>query len=484
MIQKFLAKYGLAVHLAILAAAPVALTPFFTAATQGSVILWLSVFAAVWLFLEPSLRAGEHLSEARARVRGAILRDPFFWMCLVGLVYAAFRACNTGLELFFDAEKSVWCIHEPKFPVLPSSHGDAGFLPFCMLLALTLVTMGVRHGVGRNARTLLCVFGSFCAGLGGLVASTLAVLGKAPFNGWISAAFDKAPFWPSLFGVWLVLGLVGCAQAEARQWGKARLFYIVGLAGTSSVLVFFAPPLVAAAWLVFAVGIFAFSLVHLGHVASSGSVARAFVLAVLGLGVSVFLLVFLPEADRSLKLDLIDPTLALGKSYDAVCVPLSRIAKKMWLQNPWLGTGLDAFALNLNFLADKSDWAVLPRQVSTAFNGYWMLIAERGILGALLLLVGAGFLFVTWILRCIAAWRYLQKRDDADVFVFAVQPLVWTTPFFVALFLVEALWSPLLTETAFPLVLATALALAATDFPRPRHGSSSEESDAHPHSES
>ena len=77
MIPRFFSKYGLAVHLALLAALPLALTPFLTTATTlASVILWLSVLGAVWFFTQPDLRRGEHISSSRVRLRHELMLDP------------------------------------------------------------------------------------------------------------------------------------------------------------------------------------------------------------------------------------------------------------------------------------------------------------------------------------------------------------------------------------------------------------------------
>ena len=146
MLQKFLSKYGLATHLALLAAVPLALTPFLDAARLASVVFWLSGLAALWLLTEPSIRAGEHLSSARRRVRGALVRDPLFWLLLLVVLFALVRACNTGIALRYDSEQAAWLVGEAKLGGGPASVGLTGLLSFATALAVWVVVLGIRHG--------------------------------------------------------------------------------------------------------------------------------------------------------------------------------------------------------------------------------------------------------------------------------------------------------------------------------------------------
>ena len=86
MILKIVSKYGLAAHLGLLAAFPIALSQFLDADTLGCVLLWLSLFAAIWVFFNPSVRLGEHSADARMRVFVSTVRDPAFYFFVVAIV--------------------------------------------------------------------------------------------------------------------------------------------------------------------------------------------------------------------------------------------------------------------------------------------------------------------------------------------------------------------------------------------------------------
>ena len=95
--QKFIAKYGLAAHLAILAVAPLLRLPFCGERVVAAVLLWLSLLTGLWMLLGPSVRGGERLHDARHRVAFALLSDPLSWVLLGGIVFSGFRALNTGI---------------------------------------------------------------------------------------------------------------------------------------------------------------------------------------------------------------------------------------------------------------------------------------------------------------------------------------------------------------------------------------------------
>lgn len=467
MLQKFLSKYGLAAHLALLAAAPLALTPFLAATGLASVIFWLSGLVAIWLFTEPSVRVGEHLSLARQRVRRAMLKDPFFWFLLVVVVFALFRMVNSGIALRYDPEQGAWLVGASRFGGGPASADETGCLPFAASIALVVLAMGLRHGIGLMARVVFGLSGALFAGIGGGVAVGFACAGVKPFAGWISSGLSDPPFWASAFGVWLIIGLVCGVQAEARRWNAARLPCVLGIGGNVAAIVFFAPTVVAALWLLFSLVTLGVSLIYLGRANSIGAVARSLSLAIFGFAVPVFLMMmFVPDTMRALKVAALNPEIAFSENYRQAGAVLSRISRQIWVGNPWFGVGVGTFGIHVPFLAEKADWLLIPAQAKYAINGYWTLLAERGIIGCTLPVAGLGMLVVTYFMRLFSSFSYLRHQDDADIFPFAVPPVAWFAPLSVVLLAVEAVASPILqNETLFLTVLA-ALALAAAAFPK------------------
>ena len=136
------------------------------------------------------------------------------------------------------------------------------------------------------------------------------------------------------------------------------------------------------------------------------------------------------------------------------------------MERPWLGAGVGAYGLHAPFLAVKADWAVIPPHPQFALCGYWTLLAERGIVGCALLSLCVVLLLFSWGQRLWEAFRYLRHNDDADIFLFACPPVVWTAPFVFLLSALELWISPLFNSITAIFALVVSLALSAASFPR------------------
>ena len=472
MFHKLITKYGLATHLALLASLPCALMPFLSERALGITILWLSALAGLWLLVEPSILSGEHLSSARARVRRNIVRDPLFWFFLVAIGFAAVRWLNAGIELRYDSERG-WSVARSVVEVLPASAGEAGFLPFAVAVGGSVMALGILHGLGLLARISFGLVAGFLFGVAGLTCATFVCLESESFVRLALQAFlpqapvAPLPFYGTSYGLALALSVVAGLQAEGRKWAVARVFFCVAVAGNLAGLIFFAPPLLAIGYLV-AIGLFMlFVLVHLSRVGSIGGVAYGLTMIVFGAALAVsLLLVVAPEAVTRAKLDGASLSVAFPDAYRQTAAILERISRSMWQEFPWRGAGIGAFNLQAQFLAEKSDWAMLSPKVSSALSGYWTVLAERGILGCIVL-VSVGCLFIfTWIRNLIGAVVYLRTRDDADVFVFACTPMVWVGLIVAPLFCAEAFCSPVFSCSVTMFAVVAVLALSAASFPR------------------
>ena len=182
MFRKLISKYGLATHLALLAALPVALTPFVNAAAVAVTTLWLAFFAALWIFAEPSVRPSERQSEARLRVISGTLRDPIAWFFFVAVLFALVRWLNGGVRMAYDAETSSWSIAAAAIPFFPASVGSEGLLPLAVAVAAAVMVCGIRQGLGYNARIWFGFAAAMVAGAGGLAAAICAACDVPAFS--------------------------------------------------------------------------------------------------------------------------------------------------------------------------------------------------------------------------------------------------------------------------------------------------------------
>ena len=400
--QHFLAKYGLAAHLALLAVAPLFLFPFCTDAAIAATLLWLTLFALVWCFLMPSVRAGERLHAARARVRSSAVRDPLFWTSLALAAFAGLCALNDGVRMAYDAEQSAWSLAAAAFPYCPGCAEGAGFLPFAVSAALVAVLAGTRHSLGRSARLAFLLMASSGAGLAAVVALAAAQLGHLESLRLLSVSPASASFAGLAFGLHLLGGIAALASAFERRWNRAMVFFPLAIGGTALGAFAFAPPALAAlsgvAGLVTFGASFAYALRNLRQLTEF----RLLVVFALSLTVGGLLVAFLmPEAVLSARLGAFADRTFAPEGFWELRRTLSDVALRAWKTAPWIGTGLGSFGLDVRFHALASEWSVIPRGQASLPNGGWLLLAERGIVGVALFALPLGFLAFSYGRRLV-----------------------------------------------------------------------------------
>ncbi len=454
--HRFLAKYGLAAHLALVAVAPLFLFPFCSAASVAAALLWLTLLAAVWCVLEPSVYRGEMLHAARARVIASAIRDPLFWLSLLLAAHAGFQALNGGIRMAYDVEQSAWSLAAASFPFYPGCTEGAGFLPFAAALAGAVVLVGARHSLGRSARLAFLLMASVGAGLAAVVMLVAAHLGHAGCLRLFTVSTASASFVGVAFGLHFLGGIAALAAAFERKWNQAMVLFPLAIGGTALGAFAFAPPILAAlfggAGLLMLGASFAFALRNLRQL----SEFRLLVVFSLSLTIGGLLAAFLmPEAVLTARLDAFARRAFFPEGFLALRRTLSDLALRAWKTAPWIGTGLGSFGLDIRFQALAADWAVIPRGQAAIPNGGWLLLTERGIVGVALFLLPFGFLVFSYVRRLVAWARALCLPHPAC----CLAPLV-----LVALGL-DALFDGSFLRADVLLVAYAELAVAAKSFP-------------------
>lgn len=399
--QKLIAKYGAAAHLAILAVAPLVLFPYFCTQTVATVILWLSVPAYLWVFLEPSLRWNETLHEARGRVVASVVRDPLFWAMLLIVLFAGIRALNSGVGMAYDAEQLKWYVKTAFMPIFPGSVGDAGYLPFASVVALTAILIGCRHSLGLSARMSFLLVSSALAGL----AALFAIVRLAQGDRWAceAAAFSKSYSYIGVaWGIHLLAGTVAMASVFERNWNKMILFSIFSVGGTGAGAFVFAPAALSCVIAAAEILLFLYVFCYLCRILRGAGQFKYLVVSGIALTLGALsVAVLVPDPLLQEKLS---PFMALSffdESFFKLRAVLSAVAVKAWLSHIWTGTGLSSFPLDFRFAAEAADWAMTKGGVVALANGWLLLLVERGIIGSVVFLVPCGFLTVAFFRRFV-----------------------------------------------------------------------------------
>lgn len=443
--QRLIAKYGLAAHLALLAVAPLFLFPFFAESTIVVVMLWLTLAAAGWVLLEPSIFAGESLLDARLRVAKAIFHDPLFWTMVVVSVFAGLRALNTGISLVYDAEMMVWRLSSAVLPFLPGSVGPSGFWPFAIDFSILVLFCGIRHAMGRAARTMFLLLSTSLAGTAGIIAH-LAVFMNIPVP---SAGF--------VFGLYLLAALIALVSVMERGWYVTLPWMILALGGTSAALFSFSPAVISLATGGVFVLLLIYVLVYAVHFLEFAGELKVLLIVFTALVLAALLVgALLPNEVLNARLAPYANLMLFSEDYEKIGAVLARISFKSWISHLWVGSGLSSFALVFRFRALPEEWLLMPMGPVIQTNAWWVLLVERGVIGVAFLLVPLFLLVLTYVERVCAFFRTFELPHPAGLLL----------PFLLGLFITLGFFdgSPLRAEAV--MTMGALLAISAVSFPK------------------
>lgn len=409
-VQEFISRYGLAAHLALLAVAPLFLFHSCGAATIGVVLLWLSLAGAMWLFLEPSRREGELLHDARRRTARAISSDPVLWLFALLAGFAAIRWLNSAPGLVYDAENSVWSMAKPPVGWLPSSCGDAGFLPFCSVVAVGVAAVGCRNAMGRSARMGFLAFTSVFAAIAAVAAiALLRPGGSAGAASLAQAGVGAAEPCGDAFGLYMLAGATAIAGAFDCKWNGLMLFLALAAGANGAALYCYAPPAHAAVFAAAVLFVHVVASVHvwLGHSMSTFFKFQAAIVMAAVCGVT-FCIWLAPQELVKAKAAAFASLAFFPDGFAALRGRLSEIARDAWKGGMWLGTGEGSFPLDVRLAATPEDWAAWgATPPKSAANGWFQLVAERGIAGAAAIALPVFFMLATFVRRAFSSggWK-------------------------------------------------------------------------------
>ena len=110
---------------------------------------------------------------------------------------------------------------------------------------------------------------------------------------------------------------------------------------------------------------------------------------------------FLPKEALQARLSSYLELASFSEAFLNVRRVVSAMAFKSWISHLWTGTGLGSFRFN----ATAEDWQLLPRGAASVPNGWWLLLAERGIVGLVSFLLPIAFLAASYVRRLVDNFR-------------------------------------------------------------------------------
>jgi len=396
-----------------MAVAPLILLPFAGSRNTATALLWISLFGFIWVLMEPSRRRGEMPHDARARVSRAVLRDPLFWFSLVLVAYTGIRAMNGGIQLSYDAELMAWSIREPAMPFLPGCAEGAGYDAFVMAVSLSVVFQGLRHSLGRSARAAFLLVASILSATAAIALAFAVSYGHPNAVAMTKCTVFSTSYFGTVFGLQLLCALAALVDVVICQWVKAEPLAALALVGNAVGLVMLAPQHTIAVFLVAYLLLVIVSFVIVRKNCPKSVSFRCALAVLMSLGAPV--LYMLSTADlppMAAKLAAIKAYEPFPADFLALRDALSSIAVKTWKENPWLGTGLNTFALDIRFAATAADWQIVSPTQETALCGWWQLLTERGVIGAAVIAVTLGMLLWTYVARMVRSFSDIRFSPE------------------------------------------------------------------------
>lgn len=474
--QKFLSKYAVAAHLALLAVSPLFLFPFFEPGVVAEVVLWLALFALAWVFMEPSRHADEMLHDARSRVAASVVRDPLFWVMGVMVLLAALRWINSGVELAFDTENMRWHLTDPLFAALPSAAAGRGKFEFSVTLAAWIILIGIRHSLGRQARLSFLLSSAVLAGVAAIVSVSLSAVGDVTALSEAKALFDskaisiggrmvvKEPaFVGAVFALYALASVVALAGAIEAKWKRTGWLVALAIGGTFAGAFTFAP---AVSVLLYGGTVLLTAFIcmgWLGSVSRGVNAMRFFAILFISVALATVVVTCVaPDEIVESRVAEIKSLSLFPQNFPEVRAVLAKVSFKIWDEAKWLGCGLGTFASQMRFAMEKPDWSIVVYARPGAFSAWWTLLAERGLIGAITLSVPLAFLFFTFFRRIPGFFR-------GRVFL----PGCWLGFAALAVAVTESFYDVSFLRPEAMLAVAAFIAIASGSLPPPKKSSSS-----------
>ena len=385
MFQKLVTKYWLTIHLVVLLLSSwVGL--FSGQNTMGVLSLWLAVFVLHMLMLAPTLKRGETLAEGRHRVLLQFSRDPVLYIGGALILFALAQWLNSGCKLVYHMSAKIWRYAAPPMSGLPYSVDTASAMRHLMLvIALVVLALCLRVGVGRSSRMMFLLIMSACSGFLALGTFALALTGNAFYQ--TCAITPSATSSGVFFSFWMFVGIGVFLDAigNSREWPWLAYFASV-LSNLVGVLYFASEyVLVIAGWGLLVVAIY--SMFYVRSIGLRGLASLRFIfLFALGVSICIGVVGWVPAQQPLLTKVVQLPQFATRfEQLMETKTFRSKLVFKIWDEAPWTGVGPGGYSRYMGFFLRDQDWKNVQPDSPMVLNDALQFSCENGIIGSILL---------------------------------------------------------------------------------------------------
>lgn len=424
MIQKFLTKYGLVVHVACACVFPV----FFITrpASDGMVpLLWLSLLIFEFMFMLPAVRSGETLADSRYRVSRKLLWDPLFYVGASLILLVLAQWLNSGCKLVYLTDADVWQMSKPSLAWLPFSvEPHAALNRMSVFIACWAVALALRDAMSKSSKRLLLQIMSVASGCFAVYAVAKASAGVEPFAG--LARGEGMSALGAFCGFWLLVSMGVFAEALARGQRACITIFLLGVAGNLAGMLFFANVLTLGIYAALAVLTIFYCLLYLAPHVPRHTLLKLFMASVFVMATTVFVLAYLwPENPVAHKISSALPVDEYAVEFFATKTVRSQAAVAIWEDYPWAGVGADGFGHFVGLVIIPKDWPHFMKDKAMVYNDWLQFLCEYGVLGCGLLLAAAIMLVVPVCYRARLALLFgTHDENDGRVYLLRISPIV------------------------------------------------------------
>jgi len=313
----------------------------------------------------------------------------------------------------YDAELMAWSLKTPTFSMFPGCVECTGLFPFATVVAIAVVFQAARHALGRSARAAFMLASSVGSAAAAIALAVAVSYENVKILAMARCAVYSTSYLGMAFGLQLLCGFGALFAAVENKWMRAEPLATFGLAGNAIGLVVFSPLYMIVAFFVafLLLAIVSFALSR-RRFEGSGSFrcALAMMISLVAPVLYVMATADMPGMDE--KVACAGSMSPFADGFFPLRKTLSAIALKTWKANPWIGTGLESFPFDIRFMASDADWSIVSPSQRTALSGWWQLLAERGVIGALMLAVALGMLLWTYVSRLVRSISSVQVHPE------------------------------------------------------------------------